>query len=238
MNQPDLKTAARKLPWGDSYAWDVTRPLEESMAVYKNRDTKLFRRRVDADYSTRGFRETSITQWNLHTGTHVDAPLHMLEGGDTIDHAELPRFLGPALLLDLTGVEEVISAADLEAALFAQGGTFRSLAGLRVLLRTRNSLEDGYNPRFVYLSVEGARWLVERGISLLGIDAMSVERDQPTHPAHDALLGAGVPIVEDLRLAGVPEGRYTFVGLPMLLVGGEASPLRAILLPPSCGLSC
>lgn len=202
--------------------YDISRPLEVGMAVYKNKPSKQFELRQDANFPEQAFQEHSIIQLNLHTGTHVDAPAHMLPGGASVDQLPLSAFFGPAQLLDLSEVEEVICREDLLKKDIQPG--------CRLLLKTKNSFEEGYNPRFVYLSAEGADYLKSLACPLVGIDAMSVERDQPKHPAHDILLGAGIYILEDIRLAQVPEGRYQLMALPLALRGVEASPVRAVLL--------
>lgn len=202
--------------------YDISRPLHEGMTVYKNRPSKAFLRRMDAQFPEQNLCESTVVQWNLHTGTHVDAPAHMLSEGRTLDQLPLAPYVGHTQVVELPYVEECIQRRDLESV---------ELRAKRILIHTRNSGEEAYDPKFVYLTAEAATWLVEQGIQLVGIDAMSVERDEPDHPAHQILLSAGVAILEDLRLDSVPVGEYTLLAIPLALRGAEASPVRALLLP-------
>lgn len=202
--------------------YDISRPLHEGMSVYKNRPSKAFLRRIDAQFPDQTLCESTVVQWNLHTGTHVDAPAHMLPEGRTLEQLPLAPYVGLAQVVSCLNVEERIEREDLEGL---------ALRARRLLLRTRNSEREEYDSRFVYLSAEAAAWLVEQGVELIGIDAMSVERDQPEHPAHEILLASNVAILEDIRLSAVPDGLYTLLALPLALRGAEASPVRALLLP-------
>src|SRR5579871_6050292 len=173
----------------------------------------------------------NVTRWRLgaHTGTHVEAPLHTNPRGGAIDSIALDVLVGPARVLDLRGVSTEITPPDLLA------------AGLgdepRVLLRTRNSdraLRDSGRPeRWVGLSPDAARVLVERGVALVGIDFYTVEspgRDR-TFEAHYVLSDAGVVTLEQIDLGDVAAGVYELVCLPIPLSGAEAAPARAALLP-------
>lgn len=202
--------------------YDISRPLREGMAVYKNKDFKQFKRRIDSTYEKSHCNESSVVQWNLHAGTHVDAPLHMLDGGAPMAGMDLAACFGKALLVDCSDVEEIIGLERVRDLPLKKGD--------RVLFRTRNSSEEEYNPKFVYLSAEAAEHLAEVGVVLVGIDAMSVERDQPTHPAHDALLSRNIVILEDVRLAGIEPGEYELIALPISIPEAEAAPVRAILI--------
>ncbi|MDI9498453.1 MAG: cyclase family protein [Bacillota bacterium] len=199
---------------------DISRPLTEETAVYKNYPVKRVKIETIADHGANGYRESNL-HTNLHTGTHIDAPLHMIAGAEPMSTWSLDHFLGSCLVLDCGHVADRIARADLE------GRGIR--AGDIVLLRTRNSLVDAFEFDFVALSPDGARCLVEQGVRTVGIDAMSIERDDPTHETHRILLGAGIAIIEDLRLAAVAEGRYQLSCLPLSLPGCEAAPARAVL---------
>lgn len=164
-----------------------------------------------------------------HTGTHIDPPLHFLAEGTPIDRIPPEVLVGPAVVADLTSVERDIGAAELEG-LHLPAGTER------LLLHTRNSeLWRDPSPKFtedyVAVTADGARWLVDHGIRLVGIDYLSVEhRGTSGHPTHLTLLQGGVVIVEGVNLDGVPAGDYTLVCLPLKLVGGDGGPSRALLL--------
>ncbi|HWI71626.1 MAG TPA: cyclase family protein [Baekduia sp.] len=173
----------------------------------------------------------NVTRWHIgaHTGTHLEAPLHTTEGGAAIDDLSLDLLVGPARVLDLTGVEREITAADLVA------------AGLgdepRVLLHTTNSegaLQGTSAPEtWVGLAPDAAQLLVDRGVRLVGVDFYTVEspgRDK-TFDSHYILSGAGVATLEQADLSGVPAGVYELACLPIPIRGAEAAPARAVLLP-------
>ncbi len=133
--------------------------------------------------------------WNTHLLTHLDAPYHFFDDARTVDQLPLERFIGEALVIAVEGAavleEHVPDAA----------------AGLSLLFKTRNSDawdDRAYNRDHVYITGEAAGRMVERRINLAGIDYLSIERwGDPAFPAHRALLGAGIPILEGLNLAGV-----------------------------------
>lgn len=159
-----------------------------------------------------------------HTATHADAPLHFIEKGTTIDAIPLEKFLGPARVVDMTG-RKTIRREDLEEEL---------LEGVeRVLFATDNSQlwsDPKFHKDFCYIEQDAAEFLVKSGIALVGVDYLSVERPgSKGHPTHKTFLEAGVIILEGCNLAGVPEGDYELVCLPLKVVGMEAAPVRAIL---------
>jgi arylformamidase len=165
-----------------------------------------------------------------HTGTHVDPPAHFLEGGATIDALPLDVLIGPALVADLGGAQ-VIGPAELDA-LELPAGTER------LLCRTRNSElwsrgRVEFPEDYVAVTPDGARWVVDRGIRLVGVDFLSVERDgPPDFPVHRTLLGGGVVVVEGLDLSAVDPGPYTLVCAPLKIMGGDGAPARALLIAP------
>ena len=175
--------------------------------------------------------EANVTRWQIgaHTGTHLEAPLHTRSGGAAIDELPLDLLVGPARVLDVTGVAAEIEPADLEAAGFA--------GEERVLLQTRNSttaLKSENRPEtWVGLTPAAARFLVEGGVRLIGIDFYTIEtpgRDK-SFDSHYILSEAGVVTIEQVDLAAAEPGVYELVCLPIPLTGSEAAPARAILLP-------
>ena len=171
-----------------------------------------------------------------HTGTHVDPPAHFLAGGATVDQLPLDVLVGPAVVADLTGGGPV-DAARL-AALDLPDGT------VRVLLKTSGGwpAPAAGVPSTGALTRDGAAWLVEQGVRLVGADTLSIEppTDRPggrrcppeeNYPVHRLLLGAGVIIVEGLDLTAATPGRYQLVCLPLRITGGDGAPARAVLLP-------
>jgi arylformamidase len=162
-----------------------------------------------------------------HTGTHVDAPSHFVKGGKGIDRLDLDRFIGPAWVADLRRVKGGINADDLSKARVPRGRR-------RILLRTSNSRwwhpARAFRTDFVYLAPDGADWLVERGVQLVGIDYLSIEGyGVPGAPTHKRLLGAGIPILEGLDLFNVPPGRWQMAAFPLRIQDGDAGLTRAVL---------
>ncbi len=168
----------------------------------------------------------SMFQCDSHMGTHVDAPHHFIDGGKTMEQLPLDVLIGEALVVHLPDVA-VITAAELEA--LALPPDVR-----RLLLRTRNSdlwtqgVQE-FRTEFVALTADAAQWVVDRGIRLIGVDYLSVQRFSDGPQTHQILLGAEVIILETLNLAGVSPGRYELLCLPLNLAGSEASPARAVL---------
>jgi arylformamidase len=161
---------------------------------------------------------------NLHAGTHIDAPRHFLAGAACVDELPLEAMLGPATVIALPDVAEV-TAVVLEAAAVPTQTR-------RLLLQTRNSRRlpgAAFDTGYVALSADGAEWIVRRGITLVGIDYLSIERFGASGDVHRTLLQAGVVVVEGLKLCGVSPGDYWLSCVPLRLVGAEAAPVRAVL---------
>jgi arylformamidase len=164
-----------------------------------------------------------------HTGTHVDPPLHTLDHGATVDRLPLDALIGTVQVLDLTAVAGAIGPADLEAAIPRR-------AVDRVLFKTRNSMYwrttlGQFPTDYVPLSPEGAEWIVDHHIRLVGTDFLSIERyGAAGRPVHHTLLRANTVIVEGLDLASVEAGEYTLVCLPLKLLGADGGPARAVLI--------
>jgi len=202
---------------------DISMPLQEGMIVYPG----------DPEYSLTRIKSIpkdssnlSEIRMGLHTGTHVDAQLHVKNKGKSIDSAPLAHFYGDCQVLDLTGVP------------FGEGITKNHLKDIEIkasiiLLKTRNS-EIGFNEfkkDFVFLTEDGAEWLVSNGVTTVGIDYLSIQKFHTGYCAsHCVLLDQGVIIFEGLNLSLVKQGFYTFVGFPLLIKGGEAAPARAVLI--------
>lgn len=200
--------------------YDVSMTIEESMAVYKNKEEKKPRIRVVQDFDTSPARESRV-DIDVHTGTHVDSPLHMLPEGGTMETIPVENLVGPCRVLDLTGVQGGISRSDLER--------FDIRPGEFLLLKTRNSFREDFDFEFVYLAEEGASYLASIGIQGVGIDGLGVERSQPGHPTHKTLFRAGVIIMEGLRLQEVEQGSYFMMAAPIKLRETEAAPARVLL---------
>ncbi len=200
---------------------DISMPMHKTMQVYKNRDANRFRLTADRTHAQDHICENRM-EINLHTGTHLDAPLHVIDGGNTISTFPLDLSQLPCQVLDLSGLRGSIKVKDLDLKAIRPGGA--------VLLKTDNSLTDAFDPEYVFLSIEGAAALADTGVRLVGTDALGIERGQPGHPTHRALMTRGVWILEGLRLAHTVAGTgWTLHVLPLNIVGAEASPVRAVL---------
>lgn len=167
----------------------------------------------------------SVLRLGTHAGTHVDAPRHFFSEAPGIDELALETLVGPARVVHFPGVKH-IGPTELEQV--DAGGASR------LLIRTDNSeawaAGRPFDPGFVHLTEEGARWVVDRGIRLLGIDGLSVERfKQPGAPTHRVLLSAGVVIVEGLDLSGAAAGDYEIICLPLRLADADGAPARVLL---------
>lgn len=202
------------------------------MAVYKNRDEKKPAIEVVRDFSSGNAYETRL-QMDMHTGTHLDMPLHMLPGGAASEYWHSGRFFSRCSVLDFSGFQqEALSSKDFMKKGEELGPELQLFkAGQSLLLKTGNSFSDRFDFSFTYLDREGAKYLAERNLAGVGIDALGIERDQPGHDTHKTLLGNGIWILEGLRLAEVPEGEYILALLPLNIKGVEALPVRAVLLP-------
>jgi len=197
--------------------YDVTTPIFEGMTVYKDKPEKQPKfNRVTNGYVT----ETRIDV-DLHTGTHIDSPLHMVEDGLTFETIDLESLVGSAKVLDLTNVEDGISKADLEK-FDIQKGDF-------VLFKTKNSYTEKFDFNFIFLAKDGAEYLSEIGVRGVGIDSLGVERSQEGHPTHKTLFANNVIVIEGLRLKEVEQGTYYMVAAPLKIVGTDAAPARVLL---------
>ncbi len=203
--------------------YDISVPLRPGMPTYAGEPEpsleflKLIKRGDSAN--------VSALSLGSHTGTHVDAPHHFLDGESTVERMPLEALVGPAQVVEFAEPRH-IGAEDL------------TVAGIppetrRLLLKTTNGRfwdDDEFHTDFVGLTGDAARWLVERGFVLVGIDYLSIEQFRsPAHEVHKALLRAGIVIVEGLDLRAVPSGVYTMVCAPLKVAGADGAPARVFL---------
>ncbi len=200
--------------------YDVSMPIYEGMPIYKNRPEKQPEFEVTADFSNAASHESRV-HLDVHTGTHIDAPLHMIPDGATTETIGIEQLIRECAVYDLTHVTDGIHHADLAALPIARGEF--------VLFQTRNSWAEGFQSDFVYLAEDGASYLATLGIAGVGIDALGIERSQLGHPTHKALFGAGAVIIEGLQLQAVRPGRYLLIAAPLKLIGLDAAPARVLL---------
>lgn len=196
---------------------DVTGAIFEGMAVYKDAAEKQPKFNQETD----GYVTETRLALDVHTGTHIDAPLHMVPGGETFESIPLERLVGDCKVLDLTQVTGGISRADLEGLEIDQSDF--------VLLKTQNSFDDQFHFDFVFLAQDGAEYLAEVGVRGIGTDALGIERSQEGHPTHKTLFEHHIIIIEGLRLKDVAQGGYYMVAAPLKLIGTDASPARVLL---------
>lgn len=186
-----------------------------------------FQRTVDKDLAKGDVCTLSQMTLSVHTGTHMDAPLHFVPDSPTIDELPLDATVGAARVIGIRD-RSVITRNEL-----MQHGIE---VGERVLFKTANSdrlwSSDTFEEDFVYIDQDAAAYLVECGVRMVGIDYLSVggfSKDGPE--THRELLGAGVWVIEGLNLSGVDPGDYELICLPLRLMEAEGSPARAILRP-------
>lgn len=161
----------------------------------------------------------------VHTGTHIDAPLHFLERGSSIDRVPLRHFFCNVQVVRTKRGTITPSVLEKVKPMRTEG----------ILFRTSNSGLYGkpFTRDFVFIEGDTARMLARARVPIVGIDYLSVERfGSKEAPAHHILLGAGIPILEGINLGGVRPGRYTLAVFPLRLEGREAAPARAVLFDP------
>ena len=168
----------------------------------------------------------SAIRFGSHTGTHADASRHFFDDGQPVDQIPLDRLIGPAILVSFPDNVRAIGTAELKA---------HDLRGrTRILLRTRNSAllsQKQFAPDYTYLAPDGAEYLVDKGVELVGIDYLSIEQfHSGHHRTHRTLLAKSVVILEGLDLSAPPPGEYQLICLPLRIEGCDGAPARAVLI--------
>jgi arylformamidase len=201
---------------------DISLPITAGMPVYPGMaETKITR--VE---STSGTSVSSEISFTSHTGTHIDAPNHVSGGNNqAINDLALDKFYGSCRVLNVTACDGSVKVDALEP--------HNIQAGERILLKTKNSLRgfDVFYDDYVYLDGEAAEYLTTVGVTVVGIDALSIKQrgSSDTRP-HTALLSQGIPIIEGLNLANAEQGSYTLAAFPLAFQGIDGSPIRAVLI--------
>lgn len=198
--------------------YDVSMTIHPNMTVYKNKSEKKPVMSTLSTHETGSSHEGVITM-SLHTGTHLDYPLHMIKDGEVSNETIPDGCLGPVKVFDVTA--DVIDQSLVESLPIEKGDV--------VFFKTRNSDQEAFDFDFVYVSESGAEALKNMQIKGVGLDALGIERAQPDHPTHTILLSHGIFILEGLRLKGIPEGAYELTCLPLKIKGVDALPARVIL---------
>lgn len=205
--------------------YDVTFPISSKTPIYKGDP----RAEIKTMHSMANGDAANVSQicCGVHTATHVDAPVHFVEGARAVHELDLEKLIGDCLVVELSDDVTAIEAAhvrDLEAV-------------ERVLFKTRNSEfwnepEKGFRKDFTYIAPDAAQVLVEKGIKLVGIDYLSVEKFGSTDfQTHITLLKNEVVIIEGLDLRKVSAGNYELICLPLKYIGGagDGAPARTVL---------
>lgn len=207
--------------------FDISVPIQSTMPSWpKTEKLRLKKSKTIARGDSAN--DTSI-EMGLHTGTHIDAPLHFFPKGLPIDRLLLETFIGPVFVVHLPRVKE-ITARNLDSAAIPPGVK-------RILFRTSNSAlwrakTSSFKKNYVGLTVDAAQWLVQRHIILVGVDYLSVAKFDEAIPVHRILLGKKIALLEGVDLHKVPSGMYELICLPINISNVEAAPTRAILLKP------
>jgi arylformamidase len=202
--------------------YDATITLHEGMLLYPGDPPfKLQSRYRLADGGPFNLCEISMA---TQTGTHVDPPAHYFDRGAGVDQIPLSAMVGLGIVLDMRGRPYVDRKALADSPLDGQR---------RVLLKTDNSQrlqQTEFAADYVYLTEDGATFLVEKGVKLIGIDYLSIEKYQSSGaPVHRTLLTAGVLIVEGINLVDVPPGPCKIYCLPLKIKDGDGSPARVLI---------
>jgi arylformamidase len=207
--------------------YDVTVPLSNELATYPGDPGIQIRDWLSLSKGDAA--NVSVLNFGAHTGTHVDAPAHFIEGAATVESLALDVLIGEAQVVEvppdcLVIDEEIVTEC-------CDPGV------ARVLFKTRNSAfwsnaNGEFQTDFTYLGLNAARTLAEQGAKLIGIDYLSIEQfGSPNHETHLALLSRNVIILEGLNLSDVPAGRYELICLPLRLRSekGDGAPARVVL---------
>lgn len=215
---------AQRLP---STGWiDVSATLDAaSTPVYEGNAPIDFRFMLDM---RKGDPVTlSALSLGAHSGTHIDAPMHFIRDGVSIDKVPVDALIGPARVIDVPDDVQAIDAAELNR--------HKWKGAERVLFRTRSARRGWmsspvFHHDFAYVAPDAAQLLANAGVKLVGVDYISAEQYAAKVPrTHQILLGKGIPIVEGLMLDSVSAGDYDLVVLPLKVAGHEAAPARAVL---------
>jgi arylformamidase len=205
--------------------YDITIPISQDTPVWTgDKEVKIYRDRsiaAGADYNV------SLLEMGVHTGTHMDAPFHVIDGGRTVDQIPLEQLIGRTQVVVVPPEIESIDADFLSNCGLPEDGK-------RVLFKTRNSKFWNDQPLrfredFIGVDASGANWLIENSVILAGIDWFSISPMTDLRTPHEILLKGGAIVLENLDLRKVPTGSYELICLPLKLTGTDGAPVRAIL---------
>jgi arylformamidase len=200
---------------------DVTVPLDAALPVYPGNTP--FSLEAITRIAQGGRSNLSSLHMSAHSGTHVDAPRHFFEAGEGVEALPLELLLGRVRVIEMTSGK----------AIGPQALKGIETEDIRVLIKTRNSRLWGspeFHQDYVGVTAEGATYLVNHGIKVVGVDYLSVEEfHKPDAPAHHILLGGGTIVIEGLNLRDIEPGIYELFCLPLRVVGADGAPARVVL---------
>lgn len=204
---------------------DVSVDISSELPIWPGSPAIRFERSLALDSGD--IANDTTLNFSVHTGTHIDAPLHFLPHGKSVDQISLDTLIGPAYLAEIPNHVDAITATVLENLALPHDIQ-------RLLLKTRNSNlwtlgTQQFEPSFVALTADAAQWVADRGIAVIGIDYLSIQRFYDGPETHQILLGAEVVVIEGLNLSQVRSGQYELFCLPLKLKGIEGAPARVIL---------
>lgn len=223
----NIGSHSRQVKANKSQWIDISIPLRNAMVHWPTDGPTLIRRILDVDKGDK----VTMSEMTLisHTGTHMDAPLHFIYRGKTIDEMPLDTAIGLARVIEIKDTESVKTE---------ELASFNIQRGERILLKTLNSERvyrtDEFVDDYVYISTEAARFLAEKDIRVIGLDYISIgsyKLESNVKETHEAFLSRGIWIIEGLNLSGVKAGNYELICLPIKLEKGDAGLARAILRP-------
>lgn len=199
--------------------WDISQRLHPGLPVWPG-DTAFQQAQTWQIGAGTPVNVSALTM-STHSGAHADAPLHYDAGGADIAAVALEPYIGECLVADARGSKSEIAVGDLPHLHSAD----------RVLFRTFEQFpHDAWREDFTAISPEAIRWMAAQGVKLVGTDAPSIDpQSSKEMAAHKAVLAADIRVLEGLVLDDVPPGRYELIALPLAIIGGDASPVRAIL---------
>lgn len=205
--------------------YDVTVPITNALPVWPGDPAVRLTPQSHLSRDKSHTVQVTAIEMGSHVGTHIDAPYHMVNGGRRLHEIPLDQLVGPATVFGMND-KRSIGISQLQPL---------DWTGVeRVLFKTENSKhwnDEQFYENFVYLETDAAEFLVERGIKLVGVDYLSIEKlKSESHPTHFVLLTRNIVILEGLNLSKVPPGRYRLVALPLNLQDADGAPTRVILM--------
>jgi arylformamidase len=209
--------------------YDISVPIRPDLSVWEGDPPVIIRSAASIERGD--IANVSRLEIGAHTGTHIDAPVHFVPGRKGIDKLDLDMLIGLTYVADLSDAIHEIRVEDFHRSGIPDGTR-------RLLCKTSNSslwskIPSTFYRDFIGISADGAQWLIDHGIGLVGIDYLGIERFAMVEngaPTHHKLLEAEIIIVEGLNLSDVPAGEYMLLCLPIKIQNSDGAPCRAILI--------